>query len=113
MIWYRKLYIGEGIGKKASKVKWKIKHNAGQIDVYVVALAANKNNLMDIIPAVAMLQKYYPKKDMFIIGLARGYQEAVYMVSDIVQEVYENTGGTNVREYILERHNKDGGTWRL
>ena len=107
MIWYQELYIGEGIGSKAARVKWKINHNAGQIDIYIITLASNRENLMDIIPATELLQRAYPKRNLYVIGLARGYEEAVMLAADIVTEVFQNTQTTDVRNYILQRDKGD------
>lgn len=51
MTWYDDLYVGESIVHKTKKIKWKICHNAGQINIYVITLASNGQNLLDIIPA--------------------------------------------------------------
>lgn len=100
MIWYKHLYVGDGIGERAEKVKWKIRHNAGQCSVYVITLASNRQNLLDIIPARELLQKSYPKKQLYVVGLAKGYEEALEMAARIVLEVYQNTGGFAVGEYL-------------
>lgn len=106
MKWYDKLYIGDSIAKKADRIKWKINHNAGTIGVYVIAFASNPVNLLDIIPAYQLMQKSYPKKDMRIIGLAGDYYEALELVSNIVDEVYQATGDVKVRQYLeLNRRN--------
>ena len=70
MIWYKDLYVGESIVHKTKKVKWKIMHNAGQIGIYVITLASNTQNLLDIIPSYELMQKGYPKKDMVVVGLS-------------------------------------------
>ena len=103
MKWYDDLYVGESIVHKTSKIKWKIRHNAGQIDIYVVTLASNPANLLDIIPAQELLQKAYPKKDLFVIGLAKGYTEAVDIVVSIIDEVYRQTGAFAVKDYLLQK----------
>lgn len=113
MIWYRDLYISENIRRKAARVKWKIVHNAGQIDIYVLTLAANPNDQLDIIPAVQLLQKAYPKRDMVVIGLAKGYDEAIQLVCEIAEEVKRETGSLKIREYIETKNQKKGiRPWR-
>ena len=92
MIWYKDLYVGESIVHKTKKVKWKIMHNAGQIGIYVITLASNTQNLLDIIPSYELMQKGYPKKDMVVVGLAKGYDE-----------VYHSTGTFAVRAYLAEK----------
>jgi len=106
MIWYRNLYISEDISHKKAKIKWKIKHNAGQINVYVITLSKNTHNLLEMIPSWELMQKYYPKKDMFVVGVAKGYDEGISMAASIVMEVYQETGKFNVRDYILDKHKK-------
>lgn len=106
MIWYDELYVGESIVHKTKKIKWKICHNAGQINIYVIALASNSENLLDIIPSQELLQKGYPKSGLRIVGLAKGYDEAVTVAVSIVDEVYQKTGAFAVREY-LERKRRD------
>lgn len=49
MKWYDDLYVGESIVHKTNKIKWKIRHNAGQINIYVITLASGEKNLLDII----------------------------------------------------------------
>ena len=103
MIWYDKLYVGESIVHKTKKIKWKIMHNAGQIGIYVVTLASNRQNLLDIIPSYELMQRGYPKREMVIVGLAKGYDEAVEVAASIVDEVYRNTGTFAVRTYLAEK----------
>ena len=103
MRWYEDLYAGESIRHKTEKIKWKIRHNAGQIHIYVITLASNPQNLLDIIPAQELMQKWYPKRDLYVVGLAHGYEEALEVVTQIIDEVYQQTGGFAVAAYL---HNK-------
>lgn len=100
MKWYENLYAGESIRNKLEKIKWKIRHNAGQIDIYVIGIASNPKNLLDIIPARELMQKGYPKKDLYIIGLAHGIDEAYEVVKQIIDEVYRATGGFDIVPYL-------------
>lgn len=103
MKWYKDLYVGESISHKTNRIKWKINHNAGTISVYIIALASNPRNMLDIIPARELLQKGYPKKDMRIIGLAGNYSEALELVRRIVEETYNATGYADVKKYLKNK----------
>jgi hypothetical protein len=107
MKWYRDLYIGDSIYDKKNRIKWKINHNAGVINIYVIAFASNRENLLDIIPAWVLTQKHYPKKDIKIIGLAEGRKEALELVRRIIDETYQNTGSVDVWSYLKEERRKD------
>lgn len=104
MIWHDDLYVGESIIHKTNKIKWKICHNAGQINIYVITLASNERNLLDIIPAQELMQKGYPKQNLYVVGLAKGYDEAVEVAASIVDLVYHKTGGFAIKSYLLGEH---------
>ncbi len=103
MKWYDDLYVGESIIHKTNKIKWKILHNAGQIRIYVITLASNDKNLLDIIPSQELMQKGYPKKDLYVVGLAKEYDEAVEVAASIIDEVYRQTGAFEVASYLREK----------
>ena len=105
MKWYEDLYVGDSIAGKAIRIMWKINHHhAGTVSIYVIAFASNRKNLLDIIPAWELMQKSYPgKKEMQIIGLAKGYAEALELVRSIIEEVYQNTGDVDVKSYLRGR----------
>ena len=42
------------------------------------------------------------------MGIACGREEAMEVVLGIAREVYEKTGGADIRRYILERYQKEG-----
>lgn len=100
MEWHEDLYAGESVKKKLKKVKWKIMHHAGQLRVYVITLASGQDNLLDLIPSRELLQKGYPKKNLYVVGLAGNYDEALELAGHIVSDVYRATGGFDVRSYI-------------
>jgi hypothetical protein len=100
MKWYDQLYVGDSIASKVNRIKWKINHNAGTVSIYVVTLASNPDNLLDIIPARELMQKGYPKKDLMIIGIAKGYNEALLVVQRVIEDTYRKTNDVNVRRMI-------------
>lgn len=102
MKWYHDLFVSDSLAGKTNKIKWKINHNAGTVSVYVIAFASNSRNLLDIIPSWELMQKSYPKRDMKIIGLAQGYEEALELVRRIVDETYQHTGSVDVWSYLRE-----------
>ena len=106
MKWYEDLYVGKTISHKKRKVKWKIMHNAGQLHVFVITLASNPGNLLDIIPARELMQKYYTKKELFVIGLAGNYEEALEVAGHIISEVYGKTEGFDVKSYLQHKESR-------
>lgn len=108
MVWDREFYAGESIARKKGKIKWKICHNAGQLDIYVITLSSNPHNLLDIIPSWEIMQKYYPQADLLVVGIDKGYDNALELAGRIVMDVYHRTGDFHVRDYFLKRQEGNG-----
>ncbi|MCI8326506.1 MAG: hypothetical protein HFI37_01860 [Lachnospiraceae bacterium] len=106
MIWYDDLYLSENIEKKKENIKWKIRHNAGLLQTYVITLPGNPKNLLEIIDTKELMQRHYPKKNLVIVGLAKGYENAVLVAATIIVETMNELGNTNVKKYLGERIKK-------
>ena len=107
MKWHENLYSGESIRPRLKRIRWKVNHNAGQLRVYVITLASNEKNLLDIYPANTMLWHYFYKSSILIVGIAGSHEEAVELACQIVTQVYQDTGSFNVRSYIEEHDGKN------
>ncbi|HJA94391.1 MAG TPA: hypothetical protein H9717_14980 [Candidatus Eisenbergiella merdipullorum] len=104
----RDLYVGETI-RNPEKVKWKLRHNAGQFSVYVIALAASSDQL-EIIHSGYLKQRCFDTEHMLVVGLASSRQEAVEIVIGLAQKVVRETGDADIKGYILNSCGKpDGG----
>ncbi len=104
MKWYDKLYTGAAIAD-AGRIIRLIRHGRmtpGLHEIYVITFATNPKNLLDIIPVWNLMQPSYPREGLRIIGLAKGYDEALELVCSIVQDTYEGTGTVDVRNYLKE-----------
>ncbi|MCR5273016.1 MAG: hypothetical protein K6E13_08540 [Lachnospiraceae bacterium] len=102
MNWYHDLYVGESIKGKEKKIKRKLERNAGMINVHVITLASNGVDVFDIIPAweIKIFKKHF--NDLFIVGIAGDFDEAVLMTGDIVMEKYKETGRLDTGKVIRE-----------
>ncbi len=104
MVWYKYLYADERISRKKEKIKWKVCHNAGQINLYLVTLSRGPGKLLEIVSTLTLMQRAYPKEGLFVVGLARGYEQAVCLATQIILEVYQETGGFDVKSDLLNKH---------
>ena len=102
-----RIKVSENIEKKADKIKWKITHNAGMLHMYVISLPQNNDSLLEIISTKELMQRYYPKKNLVIVGIAKGYEEAVTMAATIVVETMNSLGSTNVKQYLKEKRKEN------
>ena len=107
MRYYRHLYMTENIRKKKDKIIRKLENGKFQPSVHVIVLAANEKVSLEIYNSILFLQPDFPNEDFFIIGITKGYDEAVELVEEITQEVYNETKGVDIRSYILKKEQED------
>lgn len=106
MRYYKHLYLADGI-KKKEKVIQKLEEKKLQMNIHVITLARNEKNQLEIYNSMVFLQPDFPHDDFFVVGLAKGYEDAVEMVEEIAWEVYNKTKGADIRSYILEREQEE------
>lgn len=107
MRYYKYLYLSEGIKKKKRKIIRKLNENKLQINIYVITLAQNEKNQLEIYNSMLFLQPNFPNEDFFVVGIAKDYGEALEMVEEISQEVYNATRGADIRSYIIKREQEE------
>lgn len=108
LTWYEPLYVGPKAEKKKEKLIRKINQNAGLTDVYLVTLAANRQDLFDILSTSYLKQPALRRNLPPIVGLACGHGEAVELVKRIVEETVAQTGGADVKAYLRAQRRIDG-----
>lgn len=106
MRYYKHLYLAEGIRKK-EKVIRKLEKNQLQMNIHIITLSQNEEDQLEIYNSMILLQPEFPHDDFFVVGIAKGYEDAVEMVEEIAQEVYNKTKGADIRSYILEREQEE------
>lgn len=107
MKWYPYLYVGERAAKKKKKILWKLKTGAGLIDVWVITEAANGVDQFDILSSAWLKQRAVRKNLPMIIGIAKGYDEAVDLVVQMAEEAYHETGAGDIRAYLKSKCSKN------
>ena len=106
MRYYKHLYLAEGL-KKKEKIIRKLEEKKLQINIHVITLARNEKNQLEIYNSMVFLQPDFPYDDFLVVGLAKGYEDAVEIVEEIAQEVYNKTKGADIRSFILEREQEE------
>lgn len=100
---YYALYMDEKIRPQKEEILQKISDGKWQFEKYMITLAKNEKNHLEIYNSVLQIQKVIPKDELFLVGIAGGYAEALELVEKITQEVYDKTKGTDIRNYILRK----------
>lgn len=103
---YKNLYVSASLQKKKDRLIEKLKAGKYPLTVYLLVMLEGSENQIEFYPAALLYQKIIPKEGLFVVGLAFGHEDAVYLVEDIVREVYEKTGDADIRTYIMEQEKK-------
>lgn len=106
MRYYKHLYLAKGI-KKKEKIIRKLEENRLQMNIHIITLAQNEKNQLEIYHSMTLLQPGFPHDNFFVVGITKGYEDAVEMVEEITQEVYNKTKGADIRSYILKREQEE------
>ena len=102
MKWYKKLYIGESALESKRDIIKSIKKNKFQLGAYVLTLPLGKDSIMDIYPAFVLLQPNLNTKELCIIGIAMGKEEAFDVFQKIVMYSFEMTGSFMIKDFLTE-----------
>ena len=103
MKYYKHLYLSEGLEKKKDKIIQKIE--AGKIlpGIFLVTLAPDEKNQLEIHRYFLLLQPVFHRENLFVVGISKDYEEVLELVEEITQEVYNKTKRSYIRCYLLER----------
>ena len=101
MRWYNHLYVGEHAKKHRFSIIQNIREERYLPGIYVITPPSNGNNVLDIHPVIDFANPFFKeRKELLILGIAEGYQEALNLAGTIVTEIYEKTGGFCLEEFL-------------
>lgn len=103
MKFYKNLYVSEGLKKKKEQWIKKMEEGKYPFQAYLLVLSKSKEEQLEFYSATMLYQKKCFTTDIFIVGIAESYMDAVYLVEEITREVYEHTGNADLRSYLLEK----------
>lgn len=99
--WHEDMYMDDIVAENPAGYKQLVSDDRPCIPaIYCILPASNEDNLLDIISCNELLFRHYKRNRMHIIGLAVSYKKALELVKEIVMDVYNATGGFDVREYL-------------
>lgn len=103
---YCDLYVSDGLKRKKNKILKKLMERALQPTLYILALTQGEQNHLEFYPALLLQQPWYDDAEIFVVGIADGYDAAVFLVEEIARQVLEETGGTDIREFLTKRQRR-------
>ena len=112
MKWYQNLYLGEGAKQAKYKMFGRIRRGRFQLDTYLITLSDNPDNLLDMFSANVLKQPYFKKqkgihaREIYVVGLAKGYAEGLEVITAIIDDVYQQTGAFDIPGYLKFGRNR-------
>lgn len=96
----KELVTDEACICKKNAILRKIRMNAGLLDTYLVCMAKN-NDIFDIIDCSNLKQKGYPKKELYVLGIAKGKESAIELAAKLVVSFSEIYGTQQFKTELL------------
>ena len=100
--WHKNYYKGSNV-KNVAGIRLKLRQGKPVPGIYLITLSENPHNLLEILPALTLVQETAARICPEIVGIARGKEEALDLITNLVQTVYEETGELNIKEYWKNR----------
>ena len=92
-IWYDKLYFKEDNAKKKTRLLHRLEKGKPEPNVYILALPESRErNILDIYSSLELMQPHYKNRSKYVVGIARGKQDAIELASSIVGDMYNTNG---------------------
>ncbi len=104
--WFDRLYVGEKAKKKRYRIIQGIRKSKPKSDIYVITPASNGNNILDIYPTAELFAPFFSKEEVFILGIAADYWEALEVAGRMVHDMYRITGGFDLSTFLDEEAGK-------
>lgn len=102
LTYHPRLYLGDGIsGKKLDKIKRKLHTKPFLANVFLITIASNPKEQLDILDARQIAQPYYKDVELYVVGIASDHEEAIDLVEQIVKECLKERGDCALKEYLL------------
>lgn len=100
MRWAVNLYTTEKTKKKLPLIMQRIRKRKIQPGLWIITIASNEKNLLDIFSSVYYLQPMFSKMNPDIVGIAEDEERAKELAVRILQDIYEKEGNFDVRSYF-------------
>lgn len=103
MRWAVNLYTTEKTKKLLPRIMQKVRKSKVQPGIWLITLASNEQNLLDIFHSIYYVQPMFAKLNPDIVGIGESEEAAKELVVKILEDVYKENGDFNVRAYFKFR----------
>lgn len=101
MKFYCNLMMSDILIAKKERVISDIENRKASFNRFVIVLSEKEN--LEIHSTMALSKSVWKDKEWFVVGIATGYADALDMIKNLTQLVYNDTKDANLKEYILNK----------
>lgn len=102
MRWYKDMYLGQSLQGKGLYYQYLIRFTKKITGTYCLMPAKNRSDLLDICHSELLrMPQFYPK-DQLVVGIAGSRREACMLAGEIILDVLNKTGNTDVHAFFEE-----------
>ena len=101
MKFYCDLMMSDILIPKREQVILDVKNRKPSFNRFLIVLSEKEN--LEIHPTTVLAKSVFKEKEWFIVGISTGYADALDMIKELTQLVYDDTKDANLKRYILER----------
>lgn len=96
------LILSDNIKKKEKKIVKKLKSDKLLTGLYLICILENNHSQVEIIPSPLFLQTGIRDQKGFVVGIAKGHDEAIDIIEDISNRVYVENAASDIRAYFMD-----------
>ena len=104
LTWYDPLYVGPKAERQVGKIRKRLDKGKTDPGHYLVTLAANGTDELDIINSGFLTWKNVYNHLPMVMGVGADRAEALDIAGRIIEDCLHSTGGTDVRAFIRRTH---------
>lgn len=94
------LYTTEKTKRALPRIRHRLRTRRPQPEIWLITIASNENNLLDLFQAVYYIQPMFQKMNPDIVGIADSEDAAKEMFVKIIEDVLRKQGNFDVRTYF-------------
>jgi len=103
IVWADELYYDQHVKRRRRRIMRAVQRDKLVPGIFCITLSSNPQNLLDVVRMDLVKHSYEKHDSIYVLGLAFGRMSALELVTQIVDEVYQNTGDVKLREYYQDR----------
>ncbi len=105
--WFDNLYLDEAAARHPKAYRRRVESERRlKRHCNVIALASNEDNLFDIFDTKELYFRYNRSRDIYVVGLAATYEDAVELLSKMVLEIIQEENSFTPRKYFSKERFK-------